>query len=110
LFAEHDLVVYLDTLCDRATKHNVAIHIFVLMTNHVHLLMTAPSNDGISQVTQNLGIYDVRYVNQTYQRTGTLWEGRFKSTLVEIQSYLLTLYRYIELNPVRARAVEHPAA
>ncbi|MFT7261553.1 MAG: putative transposase [Glaciecola sp.] len=53
------------------------------MTNHVHLLMTAPSIDGNSQVMQNLGIYYVRYINQTYQRTGTLWEGRFKSTLVD---------------------------
>ena len=80
------------------------------MTNHVHLLMTATSTDDVSQVMQNLGRYYVRYVNQTYQRTGTLWEGRFKSTLVDTESYLLTLYRYIELNPVRARMVEHPAA
>ncbi len=80
------------------------------MTNHVHLLMTATSADDVSQVMQNLGRYYVRYVNQTYQRTGTLWEGRFKSTLVDTESYLLTLYRYIELNPVRARMVEHPAA
>jgi putative transposase len=109
-FTEQDYTVYLDKLKDSATKHNVSIHAFVLMTNHVHLLMTAPSNDGISQVMQNLGRYYVRYVNQTYQRTGTLWEGRFKSTLVDTESYLLTLYRYIELNPVRARMVEHPAA
>jgi putative transposase len=72
--------------------------------------MTAPSIDGISQVMQNLGRYYVRYINETYQRTGTLWEGRFKSTLVDTENYLLTLYRYIELNPVRARMVEHPAA
>jgi putative transposase len=105
-----DYTVYLDKLKDPATKHNVSIHAFVLMTNHVYLLMTAPSIDGISQVMQNLGRYYVRYVNQTYQRTGTLWEGRFKSTLVDTERYLLTLYRYIELNPVRARMVEHPAA
>jgi putative transposase len=80
------------------------------MTNHVHLLMTAASTYGISQVMQNLGRYYVRYINQTYQRTGTLWEGRFKSTLVDTERYLLTLYRYIELNPVRASMVEHPAA
>ena len=72
--------------------------------------MTSPSTDGISQVMQSLGRYYVRYINQTYQRTGTLWEGRFKSTLVDTENYLLTLYRYIELNPVRARMVEHPAA
>jgi putative transposase len=61
------------------------------MTNHVHLLMTAPSIDRNSQVMQNLGRYYVRYVNRTYQRTGTLWEGRFKSTLVDTESYLLTI-------------------
>ena len=109
-FAEQDYKVYLDKLKDSAIKHNVSIHAFVLMTNHVHILMTANSTDGISQVMQNLGRYYVRYINQTYQRTGTLWEGRFKSTLVDTENYLLSLYRYIELNPVRAGIVEHPAA
>ena len=101
-FTEQDYTVYLDKLKDPAIRHDVAIHAFVLMT--------APSTDGISQVMQSLGRYYVRYINQTYQRTGTLWEGRFKSTLVDTENYLLTLYRYIELNPVRARMVEHPAA
>lgn len=109
-FSEQDYTVYLNKLNDSATKHNVSIHAYVLMTNHVHLLMTAYSTDGISQVMQNLGRYYVRYINQTYQRTGTLWEGRFKSTLVDTERYLLTLYRYIELNPVRAKMVAHPAA
>lgn len=72
--------------------------------------MTAHSINGISQVMQNLGRYYVRYINHTYQRTGTLREGRFKSILVDSQNYLLTLYRYIELNPIRAKMVEHPAA
>lgn len=109
-FSVQDYTVYLDKLHESAAKHDVSIHAFVLMTNHVHLLMTAHSIDGISQVMQNLGRYYVRYINHTYQRTGTLWEGRFKSTLVDTQGYLLTLYRYIELNPVRAKIVEHPAA
>jgi putative transposase len=65
-FAEQDYTVYLDKLKDPATKHNVAILAFVLMTNHVHLLMTATSTDDVSQVMQNLGRYYVRYVNQTY--------------------------------------------
>lgn len=108
-FADQDYSVYLDKLKDSAIKHNVEIHAFVLMTNHVHLLMTASSTDGISQVMQNLGRYYVRYINQTYQRTGTLWEGRFKSTLVDSEKYLLTLYRYIELNPVRANMVAAPS-
>lgn len=109
-FSDQDYTVYLDKLKDSAAKHNVSIHAFVLMTNHVHLLMTGHSVDGISQVMQNLGRYYVRYINHTYQRTGTLWEGRFKSTLVDTQNYLLTLYRYIELNPVRAQMVRHPVA
>ena len=109
-FAEQDYTVYLDKLKDPATKHNVSILAFVLMTNHVHLLMTATSTDDVSQVMQNLGRYYVRYVKQTYQRTGTLWEGRFKSTLIDTESYLLTLYRYIELNHVKARMDEHPVA
>jgi putative transposase len=71
-FAEQDYKVYLDKLKNAAAKHNVSIHAFVLMSNHVHLLMTAFSTDGISQVMQNLGRYYVRYINQTYQRTGTL--------------------------------------
>lgn len=109
-FDEQDYIVYLDKLKSATKKHNVAIHAFVLMTNHVHLLMTPSTKDGVSQVMQNLGRYYVRYINQTYQRTGTLWEGRFKSTIVNCDSYLLTLYRYIELNPVRAGMVDHPAS
>jgi putative transposase len=109
-FAEQDYKVYLDKLKDSVTRNDVAIHALVIMINHVLSLMTASSIDGISQVMQNLGRYYVRYINQTYGRTGTLWEGRFKSTLIDTESYLLTLYRYIELNPVRARMVEHPTA
>jgi putative transposase len=91
-FVEQDYKVYLDKLKDSAIKHNVSIHAFVLMTSHVHLLMTAASTDGISRVMQNLGRYYVRYINQTCQRTGTLWGGRFKSNLVDTRRYLLTLY------------------
>ena len=79
------------------------------MTNHVHLLMTASSANGISQVMQHLGRHYVRYINQTYQRTGTLWEGRFKSTLIDFERYLLHFNRYIELNPVRANMVAVPS-
>ena len=79
------------------------------MTNHVHLLCTPTSQEGISKLMQSLGRQYVRYFNNTYKRTGTLWEGRFKSCLVDSDNYLLTLYRYIELNPVRAHMVNHPA-
>jgi putative transposase len=81
----------------------------VLMTNHVHLLMTAESDDGVSALMKALGQRYVQYVNRTYRRTGTLFEGRFRSSLVEAETYLLACQRYIELNPVRARMVEEPA-
>lgn len=79
------------------------------MTNHVHLLCTPKESTGISKMMQGLGRYYVRYINATYKRTGTLWEGRFKSSLVDSEIYLLTVSKYIELNPVRAQIVRHPA-
>lgn len=108
-YREQDYAVYLDKLKEYSTKYKVAVHAYVLMTNHVHLLLTAANEKGVSQMMQSLGRYFVRYINQTHNRTGTLWEGRYKSTLVDSERYLLTLYRYIELNPVRANMVEHPA-
>ncbi len=78
------------------------------MTNHVHVLMTPTMDYGISQTMQALGRRYVAYINHTYHRTGTLWEGRYKSSLVDSERYLLTCMRYIELNPVRAEMVCHP--
>ena len=74
-FAEQDYAVYLDKLKDYAKKYQVNVHAFVLMTNHVHLLMTPETEKGVSQLMQSLGRYYVMYINKTYQRTGTLWEG-----------------------------------
>jgi putative transposase len=108
-FAEQDYAVYLDKLKDYAKKYQVNVHAFVLMTNHVHLLMSPETDKGVSQLMQSLGRYYVMYINKTYQRTGTLWEGRYKSTLVDSDNYFLLVSRYIELNPVRANMVEHPA-
>ena len=108
-FSDEDYAVYLDKLKLYSQKYSVAVHSYVLMTNHVHLLMTPETGQGVSQLMQSLGRYYVRYINQTYKRTGTLWEGRYKSTLVDSDNYFLTLSRYIELNPVRAGMVEHPA-
>jgi putative transposase len=105
-FSEKDYAVYLDTLKEYAKQYCVEIHAFVLMTNHVHLPITPQSKTGVSKMMQSIGRYYVRYVNNTYKRTGTLWEGRYKSTLVDSERYLLTVYRYIELNPVRASMVE----
>ncbi len=106
-YDEADYKAYLSFLYDAATKYKVAIHAFVLMTNHVHLLVTPGDAQGVSRMMQALGRKYVQYFNYTYQRTGTLWEGRYKSTLVDADNYLLTVYRYIELNPVRASMVRH---
>jgi putative transposase len=79
------------------------------MTNHVHLLVTADRPDGIARMMQSIGRRYVQYINRSYHRTGSLWEGRFKSSLVQVEEYLLTCMRYIELNPVRANMVNDPA-
>lgn len=107
-FADEDYRFYLDSLKDAAIRFGCRIHAYVLMTNHVHLLLTPASAESPSAVLQSVGRRYVRYVNQMYRRTGTLWEGRFKSTLIDSERYLLVCSRYIELNPVRARMVEQP--
>ena len=108
-FADDDYLFYLACLKDAVDRYGVAVHAYVLMTNHVHLLMTPDRQDGVSRVMQSVGRRYVQYVNRTYRRTGTLWESRHKASLVQQQRHLLTCYRYIELNPVRAGMVEHPA-
>jgi len=105
-FSDDDYAVYLDKLKEYSIKYKVAVHSYVLMTNHVHLLST---DDGVSRLVQTLSSYYVRYINQTYDRTGTLWEGRYKSCLVDSEDYFLLVSRYIELNPVRAGMVKHPS-
>ena len=107
-FEDQDYAVYLDKLHEYAIQHKVEVHSFVLMTNHVHLLMTPGIESGISKLIQSVGRYYVRYINQTYHRTGTLWEGRFKSNVIDSERYFLVVSRYIELNPVRAAMVDHP--
>lgn len=106
--AEEDSRRYLDDLGLVSGKFNCQIHAYVLMTNHVHLLVTSLSDTGIGQMMQALGRRYVYYINHTYKRTGTLWEGRYKASLVDSEAYLLVCMRYIELNPVRARMVKHP--
>lgn len=109
-YTEGDYAFYLDNLREYSHRYDVAIHSFVLMTNHVHLLMTPSTDTGASQLMQALGASFVQYINEVYRRSGTLWEGRFKASLVHSSRYLFTVSRYIELNPVRAGMVEHPAA
>ncbi len=108
-YADEDYQFYLEKLKKACDKHECDIHAYVLMTNHVHLLITPHKKDGISKVIQMLGRYYVQYFNNTYQRKGTLWEGRYKATLIDSEHYALGCYRYIELNPVRAEMVEHLA-
>lgn len=108
-FTEQDYLFYLSCLACSCEKHSVDLHAYVLMTNHVHLLMTPCTVDGISKVMQSIGRRYVQYINKQFHRTGTLFEGRFKASLIEADEYLLTCMRYIELNPVRANMVAHAA-
>ncbi|MFO7748539.1 MAG: transposase [Desulfobacteraceae bacterium] len=99
---------YAGWLKEYSKKYNVDVHAWVMMTNHVHLLCTPRHEKGISSMMQALGRRYVRYFNYQHKRSGTLWEGRYKSCLVESKTYLLNVYRYIELNPVRAGIVLSP--
>ena len=109
-FAEDDYRFYMECLEDAVKKYDGAIHAYVLMTNHVHLLMTPGQAESLSRIMQSVGRRYVQYINYYYKRSGTLWEGRYKASLVQSERYLLTCMRYIELNPVRAKdMVEHPA-
>lgn len=103
-----DYRFYLDCLQEAAERHRLAIHATVRMTNHVHLLATPHASTSLPSTLQSVGRRYVQHFNYTYERTGTLWEGRYRATLIDSERYLLTCMRYIELNPVRARMVRHP--
>ena len=102
-----DYAFYLEKLQLACEKHDCAVHAYVLMTNHIHLLITPHTETGLSKAVQTVGRYYVQHYNHHYQRTGTLFEGRYKATLIDSEAYLLTCMRYIELNPVRASMVRH---
>ena len=108
-YVEEDYELYLRHLNRLSIKHGVKVHAYVLMTNHVHLLMTGEQLDSLSNLMKYLGQCYVQYINKKYKRSGTLWEGRYKSCLIDADEYLLLCQRYIELNPVRASMVDHPA-
>lgn len=108
-FHPSDYRRYLALLHESSVKYRCQIHAYVLMTNHVHLLMTPETSDGISRTMQAVGRRYVQQVNARYGRTGTLWEGRFKATVVDSEEYVLACYRYIELNPVRSGMVTDSA-
>ena len=103
-----DYQVLLDLLYENAKKFNVALHAYVLMSNHFHLLATPATTDGLPQMMQSVGRRYVRYFNDRQKRTGTLWEGRYKSTLIQTDRYLLACMVYMDLNPVRPRLVPGP--
>jgi putative transposase len=103
-----DLQFFLDHMDAVAAEESVAVHAYVLITNHLHLLMTAARDDGVSAVMKRVGQRYVQHVNRTSRRTGGLFEGRFRSSLIEADTYLLACQRYIELNPVRASMVSVP--
>ena len=105
---EEDFANYAQWLRDASLRYAVDIHAWVFMTNHVHLLVTPKQEGGISAMMQHLGRRYVRYFNSRYERSGTLWEGRFKSCLIDSDAYLFQCQRYIELNPVRACMVKNP--
>ena len=100
-----DYQVLLDLLRDNAQKFGVAIHAYVLMSNHFHLLATPQTADGLPMMMQAVGRSYVRFFNNAQGRTGTLWEGRYRSTLIQTERYLLACMAYIDLNPVRAGMV-----
>ena len=107
-YADEDYALYLHHLGEMARDFRCALHAYVLMTNHVHLLLTPALPDGPSLLMKHLGQRYVQYVNRSYRRSGTLWEGRFRSSIVQERGYFLRCHCYIELNPVRADMVAHP--
>jgi putative transposase len=108
-FERTDYLVFLDLLVHAAARTRCAVHAYVLMRNHVHLLASPATAHGASALMKALGQNYVQYINRRYQRHGTLWQGRFRSCLVQDERYLMVCQRYIELNPVRACLVDDPA-
>jgi len=108
-FGDEDYHCYLHWLKDAALKYRCDIHAYALMTNHVHLLVSPGQADGITRLMQSLGRRYAQYLNRTYKRSGSVWEGRFKASVIDAEEYLLACYRYIELNPITAGMVNDPA-
>jgi len=107
-FSEQDYLYYLDVLNETAIKYKCQIHAFALMSNHIYLLATPTTLDGISQLMKGVGQRYVTYINKLEKRTGTLWDGRYKASLVEDGHYLLACMRYIEMTPVRSKVAKTP--
>ena len=108
-FSEEDYTSYLHWLSEALGDAECQLHAYALMTNHVHLLLTPKKAEAVPKLIMSLGRRYVQYINRTYKRTGTLWDSRYKSSVIQANTYLLTCQRYIELNPVRAAMVDDPA-
>lgn len=104
-----DYGIFLGWLRESSKQFNVAIHAYVLMSNHLHLLASPSDLIGLGRMMQWVGRHYVPYFNHKYQRSGTLWQGRYKTAVIDSERYFLTCSRYIELNPVRAGMVSGPA-
>lgn len=107
--SDSDYLVYLAHLRQLSEKYDCAVHAYCLMTNHVHLLVTPSAAGACTGLMRDLGQRYVQYFNREHERTGTLWEGRFRSCLAESPRYVVACHRYIELNPVRAGMVPYPS-
>lgn len=107
-YEDEDRSFYLHHLSRLLAKSQCALHAYCLMTNHVHLLLTPTTVESCARLMKALSQLHTQYVNKTYGRSGTLWEGRFRSSLVQSERYLLECYRYVELNPVDAGMVSRP--
>jgi putative transposase len=105
---EQDRRFYLFHLSRLLRRSECALHAYCLMTNHVHMLVTPAAPDSCARLMKHIGQLHTQYINRTYGRSGSLWEGRFRSCLVQAEDYLLACYRYIELNPVRAGLCTRP--
>ena len=108
-FGPADHATYAHMLAEHAAEHECAVHAYVLMTNHVHLLVTPESPENASRLMKVLAQRHTQHINKSRQRSGSLWEGRFRSCIIDSDTYLLRCHRYIELNPVRAAMVKHPS-
>ena len=110
IFAEEDdFQAYINAMAESLIATETKLHAYVLMSNHVHLLVSAMIPENISKLIQGIGRKYVPYFNHKYGRTGTIWEGRFKASSIDSDQYMLACYRYIEMNPVRAKMVNAPA-
>jgi putative transposase len=106
--SEEDRELFYALLCHACPRHGVDVHGYVLMRNHVHLLVTPRTKTAIEKAMQSIGVRYAHYFNRCYRRTGTLFEGRYRRTIVDTDLYWLSCLRYIELNPVRAGIVSRP--